>query len=784
MPASKIHIAFYSLLIFCTFACGTSQYVDQNRTLLDGNKIILKDKKNVKDKGQLQLELLTFYQQVPNNNFFWLFPREWFYFKKSSPGDTSWFDNWVRNSLGESPVFYNENITKETANSMEKFLRNNKGYYKADVDFDLHVKGHKTKVDYNILTGKRYTVNDITYISDDKNVLEILESMKDKSLLKPGDPLDDIVFGLEKTRMVTELQNRGYANFVPNYIDIKGDSTGLEYQWDVFFQIYPPLPDTTHRQYAVGKINVYTDYNTDQDISQLNAVRSEEINFYHGSKDFIVKPSLLRSKIFINEGDILSRNDRIKTRRKLNDIGTYTYVEIKQRLDENIDSLINFDIFLTPHEKAWVADSGLEFNYSSVAAETQRQLFGIAVNGTLINRNFLGGAEQNSFSVDNGYELNLDSLSLSTFSLGISDNLAIPKHIDFLGTTRGLNRLGILSDSRYQSYREEAVTNLNLSYNISDLVDFYRINSINASISYNYQPNSTSRYVIKQTGFSLNSYKLEDRFLEQFSENRLLLNSFKDNLSTGFVFNEFSYFYNSIPRSSGFSYVFLGTFETSGLEAYALNQAYNGLAGSNKIWSFSEDISFAKYIKTEVDTRLYRKISDSQSFVFRINTGIAVPYAEQISVPFIKQFSVGGPSSMRAWDQKELGPGSFENIDTTAGQIFFQQGDIKLEFNAEYRFDIAWLLEGALFIDMGNVWTLEFDEQRPGSKFTSCFYKQLAIGAGWGARWDFTYFNLRFDFGYRIRNPFPDETGKYFYTWKEIKDQKFGNFQVAVNYPF
>ena len=140
---------------------------------------------------------------------------------------------------------------------------------------------------------------------------------------------------------------------------------------------------------------------------------------------------------------------------------------------------------------------------------------------------------------------------------------------------------------------------------------------------------------------------------------------------------------------------------------------------------------------------------------------------------------------MRAWDQSVLGPGGYEDTNRLSNQIGFQRGDIKLEFNAEYRFDILWLLEGALFADIGNVWTLKKDPDRPGSQFTSKFYDQLAVGIGWGARWDFTYFNIRFDFAYKVRNPYPDEEGRKWYSWEEFKRQKlFENIQVAVNYPF
>lgn len=784
LKIKNINIVLFFTIILILTSCGTAKYVGENRSLLDGNEISFVDENNVNEKNDLQFELNSFITQNPNSNFFWLIPREWFYYKNAGPGDTSWFNNWVRNSLGERPVYFDAIRARETADAMEQFMQNRKGYYNAEVDYKETNKRHKTKVTYAITSGKQYRINSINYIGEDPHVVKIIKEISDKSIIGVGDPLDATNFDLEKTRIVNELQNRGFANFLPNYLDIKGDSTNNNYTVDVFFQVYAPLPDSIHKQYTIGKINIYTDFYANQDSSVLVSEIIGNHNFLRQSKEFIVRPSLINSKIFLKEGDLLARDNHIKTFRKLSNLGTYRFVQLESNVDSEVDTIINYNIYLTPHEHAWITDVGFEVNFSSVASQTQRQLFGLAVSGLLTNRNFLGGSEQNTFSISNGYELNLDSLSLSTFSINANNNLTIPKHIDFLGVTKGLNAIGLLSDSRYDNFKTETITNFNLGYNLTDILDFYKINQFNASVSYNYQPSQTKRFIIRQTAFVLNSYQLESRFLETFGDNQLIINSFEDNLFTGYLFNEFNFIYNSIPKRNGFSYSLSGSFEASGWETYFANKLYNGLSGKDSVWKFSDRIAFAKFLRSEIDLRLYKSYGKEQSLAFRFNAGIATPFSDQQVVPFIKQFSVGGPTSMRAWDQKELGPGSyFENGQTKNG-LFFQQGDIKLEINAEYRFDILWLMEGALFTDIGNVWTLEKDELRPGSNFTSKFYEQLAVGAGWGIRWDFTYFHLRFDFGYRIRNPYPDEEGGYWYTWKEIRSQGFGNFQAAINYPF
>ena len=183
-------------------------------------------------------------------------------------------------------------------------------------------------------------------------------------------------------------------------------------------------------------------------------------------------------------------------------------------------------------------------------------------------------------------------------------------------------------------------------------------------------------------------------------------------------------------------------------------------------------------------SRWNRRLIKNSRLAARIKAGIAVPYGEKDgTVSFIKQLLVGGPNSIRAWRPMQLGPGAYEFFTTDDDPIFFQRGDLSLEFSLEYRFDLFWLLEGALFFDGGNIWTLKEDSERPNSKISSNFLDQIALGYGYGLRWDFSYFIIRFDFGFKLRSPYllTGENSK----WLPFKGQGvFGNANVAINYPF
>jgi outer membrane protein assembly factor BamA len=225
----------------------------------------------------------------------------------------------------------------------------------------------------------------------------------------------------------------------------------------------------------------------------------------------------------------------------------------------------------------------------------------------------------------------------------------------------------------------------------------------------------------------------------------------------------------------------ISALEISGTEIYLANLIANGLDQPFRVG----DLTFAQFIKMEVDGRLYKKLGGEQALAFRANFGIASPFGTSDVIPFVRQFFLGGPLSMRAWRIRELGPGGYR--DPTAAREnnnpFFQTGDLKILMNAEYRFDILWRIEGALFLDAGNIWTIKKDE-REGSAFSKDFIRQIAIGSGAGMRFDADYFKIVLDVGFKVRNPYPDDDGHYYALKSSVPLKEVINWNFAINYPF
>ncbi|MBC7885793.1 MAG: BamA/TamA family outer membrane protein [Saprospiraceae bacterium] len=797
-------IYFFAFAILCVIlsSCNATKYLSPGESLLKETKILFKSGKPIKDKSSLEAELMTFVNQKPNEKLLFFIPKEWIYLKNNQPGDTSWFNTGLK-GLGEPPSIYNEALTLKTVQDMENYLLFKKGYYEAKVDYLLDEKrknrgwetssggeiweSNTSEVTYIVAPGDRYRIRDVSYQSEDKRLLAFLETIRSASFVKKGDYIDFTQFELEKSRMSVELQNNGYANFSNNYIEITGDSSQMNKDVDIFIDIRSPLPETTHRKYVTGRINVYTDYYKEQAPEDLTADTLQNIRFLRQSNDFLVKTELLNNSIFFRQGLLLRKEDRQKTFRKLNSLGTYRFVTINPSPDPIHDTIMNFDILLTPYQKKWIFDGGMEGYFSTLGAG---QLIGISLSGSLQNRNLLGGSEKYTLKAEWGTAVGINPIQQRTRNISIQNNLNLPSFQDFLGLGKLGWKSGLIKDKFYKSFVEESNTNIALGYSALNIIDFYSLSSFNSSFGFDYTSARGHRYIFRPLGFNLDLYTINDS--TRFVDNPLIFLSFKDILGTGFVFRDFSFIYNGLKSRKGNSVIIINNFEASGWEVHLANQFYNTLSGKDDVWSIkrskTDSISFAKYLRYEFDGRFYKEYSKTNSFASRLNFGIIVPFGKNAASPFIRQFGVGGPNSLRAWNIKEPGPGGYRDPLVKLKEqpaIFVNQGDIKIEANIEYRFKILLLLDGALFLDAGNVWTLKDDPERPGAAFSKNFLSQMAVGAGYGLRLNFGFFNIRFDFGYKIRSPFKDPVLKsQWYTIKEIRQQGLGNVQVAVNYPF
>ncbi len=708
------------------------------------------------NKGALQADLKTFLKQEP---------------VKKNPLNPR--------TYGKALTIYDRRLTQETQGTLQKYLRNNKGFYDAEVSYSEKPVGRKLELTYDIILNDRAYVAELRYESEDPLLLAFIQPTETDSIIKIGTPLDAQIFDRERTRIIDVLKNNGYAEFNTNFIEFRGDLTDQGIIATIF--IYGPLEGTQHIRYRIGDINVYTEHHTSARMIEANMTTIENVKYYSRSDEFIVDPSVIHRAIALRQGDIYRKEDEFKTTRNTYKLPAYRLVTLDPYVISPSDSTYHYNIYMTPRDNKWAYDMGVNFFYSNFNQITDQDLIGFNGSVGLQNRNFNNKAIRHSFGVNGTFELNLSNLQANSLSIQFNNRFEVPKLIKVFNFPNLLKKIGFMTSEEVRNYEQSTNTDIDFNFGTTSILNFYNLRTVNANISYVYQPTSKSRWIYKPLGISILNTDIKDRFRDEIlMNNPLLAKSFENYLLSGFLIKDLSYF-RELTLNNKSSLTFINNLEFSGIETYFLNRIF-----SREKWKLG-GINFAEFFRLEADIRYNTNVKERSSFAARFNTAIAVPFTGSTEVPFVRQYFVGGPNSMRGWQLRELGPGahSLAILNPRPGQPFFQTGEFKLEMNAEYRFDLFWFWEGALFVDAGNVWTLKSDASRPGSKLSRDIIDQMAVNFGWGIRADFDYFLLRFDFGYKLRNPFPDpETNSRYILTNGAYNGYLGNITFAINYPF
>jgi outer membrane protein assembly factor BamA len=443
--------------------------------------------------------------------------------------------------------------------------------------------------------------------------------------------------------------------------------------------------------------------------------------------------------------------------------------------------MLHADIYLTPLKK------------KSVRAEVQavsksNNFVGPGVAFTFTNRNFLRGAELFQLKLNTSYEVQISrqtSGALNSFEMGIESSLTIPRfiapiHID------------------YNSKRYLPKTQFKLGYNFQNRLSYFRINSFNAGYGYNWKESISKSHELFPVDLTfLKTDKRSEIFENLLKKNPVLASSFEDQFILG---TRYSYTINTQLSESisqrfeerkyrEHNFYFNGNIDVAGNLLNAVQRVINKKEYDNEYKIFH--LPYSRYVRGDVDVRYYWAMDEHNKLATRIVVGAGYALGDSTSapMPYIKQFAIGGSNSIRAFPARSIGPGTYDVLaNPSDGNLRFidQRGDLKLEGNIEYRFDIIKSLKGAMFVDAGNIWLLrDNSNQRPEGKFDkNTFLKQLAVGTGAGLRFDFSFFVLRLDVAFPLRRPAQG--------WV-TKDIDFGSsswrgdnivFNIAIGYPF
>jgi len=353
----------------------------------------------------------------------------------------------------------------------------------------------------------------------------------------------------------------------------------------------------------------------------------------------------------------------------------------------------------------------------------------------------------------------------------------------------------LIGSQLHKWFLEDASTRLGLGFNYVVISELYEYYTINANLSYDIKPDPFKQLTINRIGFDLYVPTAKPDYQMILDENKFLDESFGNQLYTGLLFRNYLYEVNSKSRGKAGYFKLLHSGELSGIEMYTINRIVNAINNNdneillNTGGAPGDEVEFSQFVRGEVDVRYYRDLGRQTRFALKLNTGIATrygPYTKQ--VPYPKQFFVGGALSNRAWQIRELGPGSYDDPgDTIPSLPFYQTGDFKIDVSAELQFKLFWYFNGAIFMDAANIWLLENDGTKVGEELSHRFLNEFGVGYGYGIRLDLDFFVLRLDLGYKLLNPFPVQNDIRTERLLRNEIKKFpggAEPQIAVGLPF
>jgi len=763
-------LSFMACIILLA-SCNSTRFVPEGKYLL--NKISVKaDDKNLKRE-----ELKIHIRQKENLRILGVLKFHLGVYNLSSGKKNN---DWLKR-VGEAPVLYDAFQAQKSKDQLQIFLKN-KGYYNAVVEDSLVVNQAKKKLNliFDIKAGQPYRIRNYMYSIKDKSLQGILLKDSVNQLLKRNDVFDLDVLNAERQRIATFLKDRGYYKFSEEFVSFQADSNFYNHQVDLTINVDDALLNNdeseviAHQKYKIRNYLINPAFKTpdltgDRPEQKLDTLTDKDYTFIYSGK-LKYRPVLFYNLNRMKDSAWYCLQNAEKTYRALNRLKQFkliniSFTEINPLPGDSIP-LLDCRMQLSPLPRQ---------NFSvDVEGTNSSGNLGVAGNLNYQQRNVFGGAEVFDMQLRVARERQqINDSIFNTQEYGFESSLTIPKFLSFIKAkqlfTFQIPETKFTVGYNYQRRPDYTRTITNLKFGYNWKTSNYRFHTLNL-LDLNYV------HLYDQNEGFINS--IRDLYIKS---------SFTDHLISA---TNYSWMYNTqnVNKREDYEYFRLNV-ESSG----SLLSLYSMLINKAKIvetdtitklrTSYYEILNtrFAQYLKGDFEYRYGHMIDKSSSVVGRAFFGIGIPFGNFNVLPFEKKYFTGGANGIRAWQVRSLGPGSYK----APSDIYpNQSSDIKLEANLEYRFKLFWRMEGAFFMDAGNIWAINYKDNREGSVFkVNEFYKQIAVGSGFGVRFDFTYFLFRLDLGVKMRDP-SRAPGKRFIPGNyQLSGDQF-NLSFAIGYPF
>lgn len=650
-------------------------------------------------------------------------------------------DDWLKR-IGEPPQVYDEVLSLHSEDQLKQYAYS-KGYFRATVKSSISVKENKRKVvlNYKLIPGEQYKIKRINYQIKDSLLQELYFNSRIKAEIKEGDDFDVEAMEKHQLDIVKLFRNNGYYYFSKDDIKFIADSSKYDKQVVVDLLIRPAKNnqiDSTKIFQPFYLNNFFLSVlpgNSPVTISRDSAgIFSDTITWdnytLYQNKQVRYPPALFERTMRINKGELFSNAEVESAFNAFTRLRQFRFVDIQfnEVVSKNDTNLLDCYVRLAPLNKQ---STSFDIEGTNTSGN-----FGVAGNVTYMHRNLFRSAEVFQLSFLGGIERLQQPNGgvpdyFNTTEFGVESSLMIPK---------------LLGPGNYFGDFERFLpkTVFTLGYNYQKRPEYTRtINTI--KFGYDWKTTEDLRFIWNLLDYNkVNVFNYDPKFIDGIRD-LYIKSSFTDHLI--FAMN-YSLIYNNQRLNTIKNYTYVRfNIESSGNLLWAISelanrdkyQAVDTLGNLQDEYYQVLDTRFAQYVKSDIEFSRGFAIDKYNSIVSRAFFGIGIPYGNFDVLPFEKKYFSGGANGIRAWPVRSLGPGTYK---ASPDEYPNQTADIKLEANLEYRFKLISFVEGALFMDAGNIWAINDKDNREGALFKfNQFYRQIAFGTGTGLRFDMSYFH-------------------------------------------
>ena len=835
------NLLFISILFF---NCSSDRFLKDGQTILLENKLIVNGEEKKRDfanqlifpKKQKQLfiskikfQLNNWVKESPEDNFDnWINKKpnrkkrlnkllsskqveqlKKYYLK---------YNAWLSKN-GDPPTLVDSTEISKNIQRLEQYYKN-LGYFDVKLsNLRRKIKNNYEEIEYFIDLNERYTIDNIVEEIENKDLKEIYFDHLNNSFLKPGNPFITKSLEDERNRLFKLYRNNGVYNFQENSLQFiaKIDSSGIDKKIAIVLKINPirkrnkdSLYEIPYRKFKINDIDLFIESKGEEDLGYEYQNNFGDFNIFSKTK-LKYKKKAITDPIFIKKSDWYSDKDRALTYRYFNSLRNFKYPSIIY--EKNSDSTLTSSIYLTPKERfslgldmdishSNIQNIGMGFGLSTgirnIFKGTEILNFGIKntlgasrnsadTNDRFFNIFELGGDVKirfpkiiSPFSLEKLIAKDMDPSTQITFGTTLQENIGLDKQ--YFGTTfeyewRTSNKRKFI----FKLIDLEFVNNKNIEnyFNVyRNSYDRLNIIAINNDLSENYFdennnlkiPLGTNLFIKNVEDGSLSTLSNEEQLtFKSISErrNRLTVNNLILGSSLSFNYNN----QESILDQNFFQFRWKFEWVGNVLNKFLDLTSQKNINGNYEI----NGVTPSQYLKTDIDFIRHLPLGRDRVFAFRFFSGVALPVGNSENIPFSRSYFAGGANDNRAWKAYKLGPGTSDNNNE------FNEANLKISMNMEYRFPVIGSLKGALFIDSGNIWNFQDNVTDPKASFDNLSdLSEIAIGSGIGIRYDFDFFVFRFDTGFKTFNPSLEKNKR----WLSEFSLKQAVFNIGINYPF